>query len=123
MTLRKLLAVGFCVSASWRLLASASVEVNDSSAQSWRSRCVGRLLLKSLRVLAASVLAAAAFAVPIKLLAVVQGAWSTRAPMLTAQYGFGIASDTTGRIYLFGGSNGSTEVATAQRYDPSANTW
>ena len=48
--------------------------------------------------------------------------WTTRAAMPTVRESFGIATDS-GAIYAFGGQNATGQIGTAERYDPSTDTW
>jgi hypothetical protein len=50
------------------------------------------------------------------------GPWQTRAPMPTARYGAGVASDGI-YVYAAGGSNGATVSSQFVRYDPVADVW
>lgn len=43
-------------------------------------------------------------------------AWQTLAPMLEARGRFNIAVADNGDVYAVGGSNGTTELATVERY-------
>jgi hypothetical protein len=48
--------------------------------------------------------------------------WSAKAPMPTARTWIGAAA-YGGKIYVFGGLNNTTKLATVERYDPGTNTW
>lgn len=53
----------------------------------------------------------------------VAGAWQTLGPMRTPRAAFGTATGLDGRIYTFGGSNGTDCLNTAEAYNPATNSW
>lgn len=50
-------------------------------------------------------------------------AWTSRASMPTARSSFGVATDSSGAVYAFGGRNATGTLGTVERYDPSADSW
>lgn len=50
------------------------------------------------------------------------GNWAVRADMPTARFNMAIAV-ANNKIYVFGGTSGSTVFATNEEYDPTTNTW
>ncbi|MHB1355400.1 MAG: Kelch repeat-containing protein [Anaerolineae bacterium] len=48
--------------------------------------------------------------------------WTAKAPMLTARTWISAAA-YDGKLYVFGGLNNTTKLATVERYDPGTNTW
>jgi len=48
--------------------------------------------------------------------------WLAKAPMPTARTWIS-AAEYGGQIYVFGGLNNTTKLATVERYDPGTNTW
>jgi N-acetylneuraminic acid mutarotase len=50
--------------------------------------------------------------------------WTTKALMPTPRWNVGVALGTNGKIYVLGGTDGSTHtLATLEEYDPLTNTW
>jgi len=49
-------------------------------------------------------------------------AWLARTPMSTART-WASAAEYGGQIYVFGGLNNTTKLASVERYDPASNTW
>lgn len=78
---------------------------------------VGAVVLTTFLASVPSMASVAGAASPVSL------TWTTRTAMPTARESFGIANDSSGAIYAFGGRNATETLGAVERYDPGTDSW